>query len=126
MACMPLSRAYTTLMARHSSLVQYSVAYLLPIAFILLLIVLIENIATRRANSVLSIADDNKKMKSDTPDTTLLPSGTATEVEKVAKWLLSDDAKFETVNGVKICKNTDGLVTATADLLKQFAAGTKV
>ncbi|KAI1455377.1 hypothetical protein F4805DRAFT_271501 [Annulohypoxylon moriforme] len=50
-----------------------------------------------------------------------LPSGAITELSKVAEWLQSSAADFQTVNNIKICKNTQGLANATETLLKQFA-----
>ncbi|OTA89593.1 hypothetical protein M434DRAFT_398485 [Hypoxylon sp. CO27-5] len=51
-----------------------------------------------------------------------LPSGAVGELSKVADWLQSSEADFQTVNNIKICRNTQGLANVTADLLKQFAA----
>ncbi|KAI1411850.1 hypothetical protein F5Y13DRAFT_51726 [Hypoxylon sp. FL1857] len=51
-----------------------------------------------------------------------LPSGAAGELAKVAAWLQTGTADFQTVNNIKICRNTQGLADITTDLLKQFAA----
>ncbi|KAI1138519.1 hypothetical protein F5Y05DRAFT_384329 [Hypoxylon sp. FL0543] len=51
-----------------------------------------------------------------------LPSGAAGELAKVADWLQTSEADFQTVNNINICKNTQGLATVTDELLKQFAA----
>ncbi|KAI1215158.1 uncharacterized protein F4807DRAFT_406116 [Annulohypoxylon truncatum] len=50
-----------------------------------------------------------------------LPSGAVAEFEKVSKWLRSNAAEFQNINGIKICKNTKGLADITNHLLKQFA-----
>ncbi|KAI1400051.1 hypothetical protein F4819DRAFT_487945 [Hypoxylon fuscum] len=54
-----------------------------------------------------------------------LPSKAVDELAKVAAWLQSDAANFEVVDNIKICKNIDGLATATVDLLKRFTAEVK-
>ncbi|KAI1376329.1 hypothetical protein F4677DRAFT_88705 [Hypoxylon crocopeplum] len=55
----------------------------------------------------------------------LLPSKAISELPKVADWLQTSDADFQTVNSIDICRNADGLASTTADLLKQFAAEVK-
>ncbi|KAI2467928.1 hypothetical protein F4781DRAFT_289235 [Annulohypoxylon bovei var. microspora] len=50
-----------------------------------------------------------------------LPSGAINELSEVAGWLQSNDADFQSVNNIKICKNIHGLASATDNLLKQFA-----
>ncbi|KAI0835750.1 hypothetical protein F5Y06DRAFT_275287 [Hypoxylon sp. FL0890] len=51
-----------------------------------------------------------------------LPSGAVGELAKVADWLQTSEADFQTVNNIKICRNTQGLANVTTDLLKQFSA----
>jgi hypothetical protein len=55
-----------------------------------------------------------------------LPKGAVGLLPTIASWLQSAEADFQTVDNTKICKNTDGLVTACDELLKQFAAEVNV
>lgn len=55
-----------------------------------------------------------------------LPTGAVAEVQKVANWLLSEDADFQTHDQIRICKNTTGLSTATSRLAELFTNDIKV
>ncbi|KAI3317586.1 hypothetical protein HD806DRAFT_541054 [Xylariaceae sp. AK1471] len=54
-----------------------------------------------------------------------LPSGAEKDIGKVAAWLLSTEANFQTVDHVTICKNIGGLATVTSDLSELFAGEIK-
>ncbi|KAI2618370.1 hypothetical protein GGR54DRAFT_640496 [Hypoxylon sp. NC1633] len=54
-----------------------------------------------------------------------LPSGAESELDKISAWLRDSDADFQSVSGINICRNTTGLTTTTADLLKHFLAEIK-
>ncbi|KAI0529953.1 hypothetical protein GGR58DRAFT_495102 [Xylaria digitata] len=49
-----------------------------------------------------------------------LPATADAEVENLATWLRSDEADFQTVDQIRICKNTDGLSGATSKLSALF------
>ncbi|KAI0502723.1 hypothetical protein F5B22DRAFT_652831 [Xylaria bambusicola] len=49
-----------------------------------------------------------------------LPTDSITEVGRVATWMVSEDADFQTHDQIKICKNTSGLSATTSKLAELF------
>ncbi|KAJ8131625.1 hypothetical protein O1611_g2007 [Lasiodiplodia mahajangana] len=78
-------------------------------------------IRDRRAHPSPSVMATKKKMADSTLENKSLPPGAVAELEKVANWLQSPDAKFQTANDVQICHNTEELATVTTGLLEGFA-----
>ncbi|KAK5633231.1 hypothetical protein RRF57_008946 [Xylaria bambusicola] len=74
----------------------------------------------RRARSSPSVAPHNKKMADSAIVNKALPPGVIIELEKVAEWLRSADANFQTTNDIKICNNAGGLAAVTSGLLEKF------
>ncbi|KAI0879543.1 hypothetical protein GGS24DRAFT_437829 [Hypoxylon argillaceum] len=54
-----------------------------------------------------------------------LPAGADAEVANLATWLNSGEADFQTVDRIRICKNTDGLSSATSELSALFMGDIK-
>ncbi|KAI0097501.1 hypothetical protein GGR51DRAFT_578047 [Nemania sp. FL0031] len=49
-----------------------------------------------------------------------MPANAIPQAEKIKIWLLSEDADFQIVEGIRICKNVEGLAEATWRLGKSF------
>jgi hypothetical protein len=49
-----------------------------------------------------------------------LPADASTEAEKIATWSLSEEADFQSIDQIQICKNTSGFATVTSKLSGLF------
>ncbi|KAI1419924.1 hypothetical protein F5Y12DRAFT_176199 [Xylaria sp. FL1777] len=106
-------------MAKDVCPAQYLISYSAPLVLLFSTIVLISFKSTHRA-ATSGATDDKTVMTNPAVESWPLPADAVSETDGVANWLRSEDANFQTVDQIKICKNINGLSTATAKLSEHF------
>ncbi|KAI1300644.1 hypothetical protein F5Y03DRAFT_363987 [Xylaria venustula] len=108
-------------MAKDSCPAQYIISCSAPLVLLFSTIVLISFLSTRRADTTSRVLpDDAPRMASFAVERRPLPPDAVAEADKVATWLRSGAADFQIVDQISICKNVNGLFSATSRLSELF------